>query len=222
MADVMDLLRLEGPAAETSEASQLQPSLDQLMILIHRLEDQVIIGETYLAFSLEVAHNRVQRLRGDATARCLSLMDSSLPLVKPLSARNLIGEPSSSADLTIAVTTALSTTFVQTDSVPTVLSSEVPPPPKIVFEEEELNTTPKHVPAPSELAPVFRVACFVVPVDKVSRAEICASDPGVIVFFHLGFASCFLDCCLLSSFFQKVQIDSQAFIVLDHIDFRSS
>ncbi|GKE51224.1 hypothetical protein Tco_1486380, partial [Tanacetum coccineum] len=34
MADFMDLLHLEGPAAETSEARQLQPSLDQLMILI--------------------------------------------------------------------------------------------------------------------------------------------------------------------------------------------
>ncbi|GJR91642.1 hypothetical protein Tco_0215653 [Tanacetum coccineum] len=59
MADVMDLLHLEGPAAETSEASQLQPSLDQLMVPVHQLEDQVIIGEAYLAFSLEMAHNRV-------------------------------------------------------------------------------------------------------------------------------------------------------------------
>nr|GFB08149.1 hypothetical protein [Tanacetum cinerariifolium] len=66
MADIIDLLHLEGPAAETSDASQLQPLLDQLMILIHRLKDQVIIGETYLAFSLEVTHNRVQRLRRDA------------------------------------------------------------------------------------------------------------------------------------------------------------
>ncbi|GKB67213.1 hypothetical protein Tco_0928625 [Tanacetum coccineum] len=108
MADVMDLLYLEGPAAETSEASQLQPSLDQLMILIHRLEDQV----------------------------------------EPLSARKLIGEPSASADLTTAVTTALSTTFVQTYLILTVLSTEVPPHPKIVFEEEELDTTPEHDPAP--------------------------------------------------------------------------
>ncbi|GJS06892.1 hypothetical protein Tco_0363688, partial [Tanacetum coccineum] len=185
MADVMDLLCLEGPAAETSEASQLQPSLDQLMIPIHRLEDQVIIGETSLAFSLEVAHNRVQRLRG---------------------------EPSAFADLTTDVTTALSTTFVQTDPVPTVLSTEDPPHPKIVFEDEELDTMLEHVLAPclhfmhiaflkvadipcsrkgisiavsklvcsfgqrfhdfvwsfplrSELAPVFRVACFVVPVN---------------------------------------------------------
>ncbi|GKG50214.1 hypothetical protein Tco_0521314, partial [Tanacetum coccineum] len=88
----MDLLRLEGPSVETSEASQLQPSPDQLMILIHRLEDHVIIGETYLSFSLEVAYNHVQRVRGDATTRRLSLTYSILPLVEPLSARNLTGE----------------------------------------------------------------------------------------------------------------------------------
>ncbi|GJX33469.1 hypothetical protein Tco_0243324 [Tanacetum coccineum] len=80
MADVMDLLCLEGPAVETFEA--------------------------------KVAHNRVQRLRGDATARRLSLTDSILSLVEPLSTRNFIGEPSSSTDLTTAVMTALSTTFV--------------------------------------------------------------------------------------------------------------
>ncbi|GJU13101.1 hypothetical protein Tco_1135497 [Tanacetum coccineum] len=148
MADVMDLLHLEGLSAESSEVSQLQPSLDQLMILIHRLEDQVIIGETSLAFSLEVAHNRVERLRGNATARRLSLTDSILPLVEPLSSRNLIGKASSFVDFTTVVTTALSTTFAQTYPVPLVLSTEVPQSPKVVFEEEELDTTPEHVPAP--------------------------------------------------------------------------
>ncbi|GJY05759.1 hypothetical protein Tco_0371699 [Tanacetum coccineum] len=148
MANVMDLLRLEGPFAETSEASQLQPSLDQLMIPIHRLEDQVIIGETSLVFSLEVAHNHVERLRGDATAHRLSLTDSFLSLVEPLSSRSLIGEASSSADFTMVVTASLSTTLAQTHPVPPVLSTEVPPSPKVVFEEEELDTTPEHVPAP--------------------------------------------------------------------------
>nr|GEY18623.1 hypothetical protein [Tanacetum cinerariifolium] len=52
----------------------------------------------------------------------LSLMDSILPLVEPLSARNL--------------------------TVPVTLSTEVPPSPKVVFEEEELDTMPKHVFAP--------------------------------------------------------------------------
>ncbi|GJU05963.1 hypothetical protein Tco_1122393 [Tanacetum coccineum] len=148
MAGVIDLLCLEGPAAKTSEASQLQPLPDQLMIPIHRLEDQVIIGETSLAFSLEVAHNRVQRVRGDASARRLSLTDFILLLVEPLSARNLTGKASSSVDFTTTVTTALSTTFAQTNLAPMVLSTEVPPSPKIVFEEKELDTTPEHVPAP--------------------------------------------------------------------------
>ncbi|GJV94849.1 hypothetical protein Tco_1546426 [Tanacetum coccineum] len=124
-----------GPAAETSEAHQLQPSLDQLMIPIHRLEDQVIIRETSLAFSLEVAHNRVQRLRGDATAHRLSLTDSILPLVEPLSAKNLTGEESSSVGVATAVTTALLTTFAQTYPVLAMLSPLVPPSPKVVFKE---------------------------------------------------------------------------------------
>ncbi|GJU33972.1 hypothetical protein Tco_1182326 [Tanacetum coccineum] len=146
MADIMDLLRLESPTVETSEARPPQPSLDELMIPIHRLEDQVVIGETSLAFSLEVAHNRVQRLRGDATARRLSLTDSIRPLVEPLSSRVLTGEASSSADVT--VTTALATTFAQTFPIPAGPSTEVPPSPKIVFEEEELDTTLEHALAP--------------------------------------------------------------------------
>nr|GEU82992.1 reverse transcriptase domain-containing protein [Tanacetum cinerariifolium] len=126
MADIMDFFHLEGPATETSEASQLQPSLDQLMIPIYLQEDQVIIGETYLSFSLEATHNRVQRLRGDAAAHRLSLMDFILLLVEPLSARNLTGVASSSADFTTAVTTALSTYLVHA-----ALSTEVPSYPKV-------------------------------------------------------------------------------------------
>ncbi|GJU83050.1 hypothetical protein Tco_1285415 [Tanacetum coccineum] len=93
-----------------------------------------------MVFSLEVAHNRVERLRGDTTARRLSLTDSILPLVEPLSSRSLIGEASSSVDFTTVVTTALSTTIAQTHPVP--------PSPQVVFEEEELDTTPEHVLVP--------------------------------------------------------------------------
>ncbi|GKE70381.1 hypothetical protein Tco_1528453, partial [Tanacetum coccineum] len=110
--------------------------------------DLLRLEETSLAFSLEVAHNRVLRLRGDATAHRLSLADSMLPLIEPLSARNLTGEASSSADVTTTMTTALSTTFAQTNPVPETLSTLVPPSPKIVFEEEELDTTTEHIPAP--------------------------------------------------------------------------
>nr|GEW05231.1 hypothetical protein [Tanacetum cinerariifolium] len=108
MSDLMDLLCLEGPTAETLKAIQLQPSLEQLMLPIHRSKDQ-----------------------------------------------NLIGEASTSRVPTMATTTALSTTFIQTSFVPSVFvadyevsdvgpSTKVPSSPAIVFENETLETTPKH------------------------------------------------------------------------------
>ncbi|GKC50427.1 hypothetical protein Tco_1073172 [Tanacetum coccineum] len=118
MDDIMGLLHLEGPTAEASKAHRLQPSPKQLMLPIHRPKDQVVIGETSLSFFLDV-----QVL------------------------------------LTMATTTALSTTFIQTSSVPPISvadyevlgagpSTEVPSPPKIVFEKEELETTPEHTTTP--------------------------------------------------------------------------
>ncbi|GKD17130.1 hypothetical protein Tco_1206288 [Tanacetum coccineum] len=80
--------------------------------------------------------------KGDETARRLSLTDSIRPLVEPLSFRVLTGEASSSTD--VIVTTALATTFAQTFPILVGASTEVPPSPKIVFEEEELNSTLKH------------------------------------------------------------------------------
>ncbi|GKC18877.1 hypothetical protein Tco_1021027 [Tanacetum coccineum] len=122
---------LQGPAADTLDASQLQPLPEQLMLPIHRLEDQVVIGETSLYFSLDVAHARVQRLRGNAVSR------------------------HTSGVLATATTTAPSTTFIQASTVPPILvadhgasgagpSTGVPSPSKIVFEKEELETTPEH------------------------------------------------------------------------------
>nr|GEY43217.1 hypothetical protein [Tanacetum cinerariifolium] len=69
MADLMDLLRLEGHAAEAPEAEQLQPSLNQLMLPIHWLEDQVVIGETSLSFSLDLAYDRVRKIKENAASR---------------------------------------------------------------------------------------------------------------------------------------------------------
>nr|GEW87859.1 hypothetical protein [Tanacetum cinerariifolium] len=120
MVDIMDLIRLEGPATETSKAHQLQPSLNQLMIPIYRLGINYSPTVSYGFHSL---------------------------LVEPLSVRNLSGEVSSLMDFTIAATTAFSTTFAQSDLVPVALLIEVPPSPKVVFEEEELDTTPEHFPA---------------------------------------------------------------------------
>ncbi|GJS39729.1 hypothetical protein Tco_0564772 [Tanacetum coccineum] len=146
MADI--LLRLEGLAAEILEASQLQPSFEQLIVPIHRLEDQMVIGETSLSFALNVAHYRVQRLKRDAASCRLSLTDAMVPLLKPLSVRSLTGEASTSMVPSAAVNTALSITFIQASTIPPLPSTEVPSSPKIVFEEEELNTTLKHTLAP--------------------------------------------------------------------------
>ncbi|GJS28432.1 hypothetical protein Tco_0489052 [Tanacetum coccineum] len=81
-------------AAETLKGLLLQPLPEQLMVPIYRLEDQVVIGEISLSDSLEVAHNRVQRLKGDATACRLSLTDVMIPLVEPVSFRGLTSEVS--------------------------------------------------------------------------------------------------------------------------------
>ncbi|GJW24445.1 hypothetical protein Tco_0038256 [Tanacetum coccineum] len=147
MADIFDLLRLDGPVVETLEASQLQPSFEQLMVPIHWLEDQVVIGETSLSFALDVAHSRVQRLKGDAAACRLSFTDVMVPLLEPLSVRSLTGEASTSMVPSTAVTTTRLTTFVQASTIPLVPSTEVPPSPKIVF-EEELDTMLEHASAP--------------------------------------------------------------------------
>ncbi|GJR42662.1 hypothetical protein Tco_1310765 [Tanacetum coccineum] len=112
------------PAAETPEASQLQPSPDQLMLPIPRLEDQVVIGETSLSFSLDLAYARIQRLRGNAASRWLSISDALVPLIGPLSAKNLVGEASTFGDPATSTTTALSTTFVQANTVPLVLMAD--------------------------------------------------------------------------------------------------
>ncbi|GJV62789.1 hypothetical protein Tco_1473617, partial [Tanacetum coccineum] len=122
MADIFDLLRSEGPAVETPEASQLQPSFEQLMVPIHRL-------------------------KGDVAACRLSVTDAMVPLLEPLSVRSLTGEASTSMVPSTTVTTALLTTFVQASTILLVPSTEVPPSPKIVF-EEELDTVPEHASAP--------------------------------------------------------------------------
>ncbi|GJY87443.1 hypothetical protein Tco_0502071 [Tanacetum coccineum] len=149
-----------------------RPEEDLLMLLYFRCEcppghefpyscptgDQVVIGETSLSFSLDVVHARVQRIRGDAASHRLSLSDSMIPLIEPLSAENLVGEASTSGVLATTITTALSTTFTQTISIPPIsvadyevsgakLPAKVLSPPKIVFEKEELETTPEHATA---------------------------------------------------------------------------
>nr|GEU66811.1 hypothetical protein [Tanacetum cinerariifolium] len=154
ITDIMSLLHLKGPVVKTPEASQLQPSYEQLLLPIHRKKDNVVIEETSLSFSLDVVHARVQRVKGDDVSRRLSLSDDMVPLIEPLCAENLVGETSTSGvPATAALTTTLSTTFAQIGSFPSILFSdyevldakpqtEAPPSASIIFEKEELDTTP--------------------------------------------------------------------------------
>ncbi|GKC04526.1 hypothetical protein Tco_0996136 [Tanacetum coccineum] len=161
IADIMSLLHLEGPAAETPKASQLQPSYEQLMLPIHRTKDNVVIGETSLSFSLDVVRAHVQRIRGDASSHCLSLSEAMVPLIEPLSAENLVGEASTSrVPAAAATTTTLSipVTAIIFSSIPPISvadyevldaepQAEVSHSAKFVFEKEELDTTPDHTSA---------------------------------------------------------------------------
>ncbi|GJR68089.1 hypothetical protein Tco_0014154 [Tanacetum coccineum] len=92
--DIMNLLRLEGPLVDAPGMNDLQPNIDQLMLHVHRSEDQVVLGETSLSFSLSVTHSIVERIRENVTAKRVPT--------------------------TIATTTSLSTTFASASSVPPI------------------------------------------------------------------------------------------------------
>ncbi|GJT86916.1 hypothetical protein Tco_1068633 [Tanacetum coccineum] len=120
MADLMDSLRLEGPLAEIPRAKELQPSLEQLMLPIHRAEDDVVLGETSLSFSLQVS------LIGEAST-------SAFPAT---------AEPVTTLSTTFASSCVVPPLFVSDYQV-----SDAEPhdedPPVITFEEEELDMTLK-------------------------------------------------------------------------------
>nr|GEX53049.1 hypothetical protein [Tanacetum cinerariifolium] len=66
--DIMNLLRLEGPLADAPGMGDLQADIEQLKVLIHRSEDQVVFRETYLSFALSVSHSGVVQTRANIAA----------------------------------------------------------------------------------------------------------------------------------------------------------
>nr|GEV62679.1 hypothetical protein [Tanacetum cinerariifolium] len=94
--DIMNVLRLEDALADAPGMNDLQPDIKQLKFPIHRFEDQVVLGETFLSFALSVSHSQ------------------------PLSVTSLMGEASTSGVVLAAsvTTTALSTTFASASSIP--------------------------------------------------------------------------------------------------------
>nr|GEV46203.1 hypothetical protein [Tanacetum cinerariifolium] len=139
-ADVMVLLRLEGPLTDAPGMSDLQPNIEQLKLPIRCLKDQVIFGETSLLVALDVTHSRVERIRENVAAQRMPV--------------------------TIATTTALSVTFASASTIPSITIEDY----EIVgtdgledaqgsgqgeavsflntieFEKEELDATPEHDP----------------------------------------------------------------------------
>ncbi|GJY13126.1 hypothetical protein Tco_0382435 [Tanacetum coccineum] len=119
---IMNLLRLESPLVDAPGMSDLQPDVDQLMVPIHRSEDQAVLGSTSLSFALSVSHDRVERIRKNIAEHRSALTGVYVPLVEPLSVQNLTGAAGTSDVLpaVVATTTALSTTFASASTVPSV------------------------------------------------------------------------------------------------------
>ncbi|GJY13598.1 hypothetical protein Tco_0382907 [Tanacetum coccineum] len=134
------LLWKRGPSAETLE------------------EDNVVTGETSLSDSLDVVHARVQKLKEGALSHRLSISGAMGVLADLLSFENLIGEASTSGvPVTAAATTALaiSVTAANISSISPIsvadydmpgagVQDTAPHSPKIMFEKEDLETTPEH------------------------------------------------------------------------------
>ncbi|GJY81825.1 hypothetical protein Tco_0494576 [Tanacetum coccineum] len=119
---IMNLLRLESPLVDAPGMSDLQPDVDQLMVPIHRSEDQAVLGSTSLLFALSVSRDRVERIRKNIAEHRSALTGVYVPLVEPLSVQNLTGAAGTSDVLpaAVATTTALSTTFASASTVPSV------------------------------------------------------------------------------------------------------
>ncbi|GJW97969.1 hypothetical protein Tco_0179777 [Tanacetum coccineum] len=115
---VINILHLEGPFADATGMTDLQPDVDQLMVPIHRLEDQVVLGSTSLSFALSVSDTRVKKIRENIAEQRSALLGV---FVEPLSAEFLTGGVSHSLSDAIATTTALSTTFASTSLISPLL-----------------------------------------------------------------------------------------------------
>ncbi|GJW08187.1 hypothetical protein Tco_1570610 [Tanacetum coccineum] len=122
----MNLLRLEIPLVDAPGMTDLQPDMVQLMVHIHRSEDQAVLGLTSLSFALSVSHDRVKRIRKNITEHRSALAGVYVPLVKPLFVQNLTGATGTSDVLptAVATTTALSTTFASAITVLTISADE--------------------------------------------------------------------------------------------------
>ncbi|GJS77213.1 hypothetical protein Tco_0727094 [Tanacetum coccineum] len=81
------ILRLKSLMRKTG-LQESQPHKDQLMVPIHHSTDQIVMGATSLSFSLDVSHNRVQKIMDNIANHksalrdvFVSIVETSLPLL---------------------------------------------------------------------------------------------------------------------------------------------
>nr|GFC53309.1 hypothetical protein [Tanacetum cinerariifolium] len=115
---MMNILHLEEALAERLGLNELQPHVDQLMVLIHHSPDKTVVGAIALSLSLDVSNVRVQKIRENIVNHKSALHDVFVPSAEPLSAASLKGmKGTSNAVTTVATTTALSTILVSISTV---------------------------------------------------------------------------------------------------------
>ncbi|GKB21183.1 hypothetical protein Tco_0855106 [Tanacetum coccineum] len=116
---VMNILRLEDPLAEKLRLSELQPHVDQLMVLIHRSTNQAVLGAFSLSLALDVSSSRVWKIMENIANHRSALSDVFVPLAEPLSVTALTcTEGTSNVILATAdTTTALSITFASASTI---------------------------------------------------------------------------------------------------------
>nr|GEV27384.1 hypothetical protein [Tanacetum cinerariifolium] len=191
---IMNLLRLDDVLAERLGLTESQPHVNQLMVPIHQSSNQRVVGAFALSLSLEVSHSRVKKIRENIAKHVSDLCGVFVPLSEPLSSAALDGmEGGVGVDDETAAVDNMNLFFDVSNAELNILES---------------------LPLRSELAFVFRMACFVVSVYKISWTKAGALNPDVVISFHFGFVPCFLNCSLLSLFLQEVQTDAKASLFL--------
>ncbi|GJV11795.1 hypothetical protein Tco_1353336 [Tanacetum coccineum] len=120
---LMNILHLEEPLAERLGLNESQPHADQMLVPIHHLPDRTVIGATSLLFSLDVSHNRVQKIRDNIANHRSALHDVFIPLVEPLSFATLEGMEGTFGTAP-ETTMALSVTFASISSIPPISTDD--------------------------------------------------------------------------------------------------
>ena len=118
---IMDLLRLDESLARLPGMSDLQPEIDQLMVPVHRKEDQAVIGTRALTLSLGFSQGRIEKIRRNMVDRRSALEGVLNSLFGPQLHEDVIDEAGTSgASPLVTSVSTLSTTFATAIPIPSV------------------------------------------------------------------------------------------------------